>query len=1087
MKQSGYYRINLTADNGKGVVLQDVKYIYLLGDKPEPIRNMSEWISIVKNTGEPGETVEVKLAGGEKESYVYCDLIHKNKIVESRWVKVGVTPVSVTYPVKEEYRGGFMLQFSMIQNNRLYTSMQNISVPFTNKMLDVRLATFRDKLLPGENEKWTMTVSDRTGAKAAAEIAATLYDASLDAFATHNWSGLNRFYSQFNNSYSFSWHNASVGNVTTGYSKYNQTIENQKFNIIYADINWKDAEYLMVIGNRRKMMLRSATMAAGDMMVLNESVVEEEEAEADNLIIGDANKGANIAKKSEQQPDLTAVATRTNFNETAFFYPVLRTNSQGEVLIEFTVPEALTQWKLLSLAHTKDLKIGTYTNELITQKQVAISANAPRFFRENDEIEFTAKVNNLTDNALTGQALLRLYDAVTMQPADEIIKTAKIVDFKVETDGSAGVTWRLQIPAGLQALMYKVTAQAGTHSDGEEKTVPVLTNSMLVTETMPFSIRAGQTRNLSFDKLINNKSQTLRNHSLTLEYTSAPAWYAVQALPYVMEYPYECAEQTFARYYANSLATAIVNKTPRIKQIFEQWSASNAGALLSNLEKNQELKQVMLEETPWVLDARNETERKRRIGLLFDLNRMSNELSRTFGKLSNMQNSDGGFPWFDGSPSSRYITQHIVSGLAHLQKLDAVQMGDVTKIIERALTYLDERMWEDYDRLVRSKADLKKQQISSLQLHYLYSCSFSVHKPSDRKAFEAFDYYLALAGQLPKNATTYNKALAALVLHRFGQHDKAMEIIRLLKEYAMQSEELGMYWKDNVAGYFWHEAPIETQALLIETFNEVAADSQSVEEMKIWLLRNKQTNDWRTTKATSEAVYALLMTGGNLLDESRPIEIELGGSAVFQTAQGAAGALQPEPGTGYVKTSWHGGDIKPQMGNLKVYNPNSKGIAWGGMYWQYFEQLDKITSSETSLSMKKQLYLRTLTDRGEQLQPLNSDNSLKIGDLVRVRMELRADRDYEYVHLKDMRASCFEPVSTLSRYRRQDGLGYYESVKDASVNFFITYLPKGVYVFEYDLRVSHAGEFSNGITTFQCMYAPEFSSHSEGVKVSVKR
>ncbi|MDR2473435.1 MAG: hypothetical protein LBD53_07760, partial [Tannerella sp.] len=503
-------------------------------------------------------------------------------------------------------------------------------------------------------------------------------------------------------------------------------------------------------------------------------------------------------------------------------------------------------------------------------------------------------------------------------------------------------------------------------------------------------------------------------------------------------------------------------------------------------EKNQELKQVMLEETPWVVQAQNETERKRRVGLLFDLNRMSSEQKRAFDKLSKMQASDGGFPWFNGSPSSRYITQYLVSGFGHLQMLDnqvVIYSDAAEEIVERALDYLDNRLWEDYDQLLRNNTDTTKQTISALQLHYLYACSFTKHKPSESKHRKAFDFYLAQASKYWKNATTYGKALTALTLHRFGQHDKALEIIKILKSKAMQSEELGMYWKDNVAGYFWHEAPIETQAAVIEAFNEVASDAKSVEEMKIWLLRNKQTNDWRTTKATSEAIYALLMTGSSLLDETKALKIEPISGA---TPQNNMPALQAEPGTGYVKTAVYGADVNPSKGNFKVYNPNNHGIAWGGMYWQYFEQLDKITQAETSLKMNKQLYIRTLTEHGEQLQPITDGKPLKVGDLVCVRIELRADRDYEYVHLKDMRASCFEPVSTLSRYRWQDGLGYYESVKDASSNFFITSLPKGVYVFEYDLRVTHVGTFSNGITTFQCMYAPEFSSHSEGVIVVVK-
>ena len=1108
LEQPGYYKIKLIADNKKGVVLEDTRYVYLLGTEPALINDMDHWFTVIKDTGEPGEQVEFWIAGGEGNSNVYCELIHKDRIIDAKWIKVGLTPSKIVYPIKEEYRGGFALQFSMIQNNRIYTKANQITVPFTNKMLDVKLATFRDKLLPGENETWTMLVSNKKGEKEIAEIVASLYDASLDAFRPHNWTDFSGIYNQYVNIYTYQWGNNAIENMTYPHTYWNVSPGSWQYHINYANINWFDRTYQNAfyansaaygMGNFTRMRSMALTGMVRDQSDM--AVEEVSETEADFSppapMQTQAKEARQEAKKAQPpvisdngqptpQVDLTAVETRTNFNETAFFYPVLRTNEKGEVLIEFTIPEALTRWKLLSFAHTKDFKVGTYQNELITQKQVAISANAPRFFRENDRIEFTAKVNNLTESDLNGQAMLQLFDAVTMQPVDVVMKSEKTQRFDVKTEGSTGVSWQLSIPEGIQAITYKVTAQAGTHTDGEEKTVPVLTNSMLVTETMPFSIRAGQEKTFTFDRLVNNKSKTLRNHSLTLEFTSAPAWYAVQALPYIMEYPYECSEQTFSRYYANTLATTVVNKTPRIKQVFDTWNTLKSDALMSNLEKNQELKQVMLEETPWVMQAKNETERKKRIGLLFDLNRMSNEMNRAFNKLKKVQNSDGGFPWFQGNPSSRYITQHIVAGMAHLEKLGAMQKNnsnDAATIIQRGLFYLDARTWEDYDQLIRNKIDLKKQQISSIQLHYLYACSFSNHKPGGKQS-DAFNFYLEQTSEYWKSFSTYEKAIAALVLHRNNKTDKAMTIIRSLKEYAQQSEELGMYWKDNVAGYFWYQAPIETQAMLIEAFNEVAKDEVSVEEMKIWLLRNKQTNDWKTTKATSEAIYALLMTGGNLLDESKLLQIEIANKPLAEVTKEP---IKPEAGTGYVKTSWQGNDITDQMGKLKVTNPNQKGIAWGGMYWQYFEQLDKITAAETNLRMNKQLFLRTLTGKGEELQPVNEKNKLKVGDLVRIRMELRADRDYEYVHLKDMRASGFEPVSTVSGHRYQDGLWYYESVKDASTNFFITYLRKGTYVFEYDLRVSHVGDFSNGITTFQCMYAPEFSAHSEGIRVIVEK
>ncbi len=1111
LKQSGYYKIKLTAKDQQGITVENVRYVYLFGDDPVKISSMDDWLAVVKKSGEPGENVAFHIAGAHENSHVYCELMHKNRIVESKWVKTGANPIKLTYPVKEEHRGGFTLQFSMVQDNRIYKSTQRIIVPYTNKMLDVELSTFRDQLLPGENETWTMLVKNKEGEKEDAEIVASLYDASLDFILPHRWPGPETIYSQYVDAYTWRWTDKSIEQLEVSREYHQKSYPTTwQYKVFYTDINWYNETYRKTFyanassyGNRPLMVRGLASVSEPDVdYELNEIAIIEDDLEvaesemvfmsADYTVVGFGKKAKNEqpakdgAIKSSSSPDMPEVKVRTNFNETAFFYPCLRTNEKGETLIEFTIPEALTRWKLLSFAHTKDLKAGSYSNELITQKKVAISANPPRFFRENDKIEFRAKVNNLTEEELSGQAQLELYDALTMKPIDHIIKSEKSTRFEIASDGSVALGWQLSVPEDVQAIVYRVKTQAGTHSDGEEKTIPVLKNSMLVTETLPFSVRAKQEKSLTFERLANNNSTTLKNHRLTLEFTSAPAWYAVQALPYIMEYPYECAEQTFSRYYANTLATTIVNKTPRIKEIFNLWKMSDSKALVSNLEKNQELKQVLLEETPWVLHAKSETERKKRIGLLFDLNRMSSEMTRAFNKLKNIQNTDGGFPWFKGFSSSRYITQHLVSGMAHLVKLDAMQeknKKDTDRMIKKGLAFLDYETWKDYDALIRNKAEMEKKQIGSIQLHYLYACSFSKHKPGEGKRKTAFEYYLSQAEKFWKEFTTYEKAMAALILHRNGKEKEARAVIRSLKEYAQQSEELGMYWKDNVAGYFWYQAPIETQAMLIEAFDEVAADKQSVEEMKIWLLRNKQTNDWKTTKATSVAIYALLKTGSNLLDESRLLEVKIAGRTLADVAEEE---VVPEAGTGYVKTSWNGSNITKDMGRLEVKNPNNSGIAWGAMYWQYFEQLDKITAHETNLKMNKQLFLRTLTDKGEELQPLNDKNVLKVGDLVRVRMELRADRDYEYVHLKDMRASGFEPVSTLSGCRFQGGLWYYESIKDASTNFFITYLRKGTYVFEYDLRVSHKGDFSNGITMFQCMYAPEFSSHSEGVRVIVK-
>jgi hypothetical protein len=580
----------------------------------------------------------------------------------------------------------------------------------------------------------------------------------------------------------------------------------------------------------------------------------------------------------------------------------------------------------------------------------------------------------------------------------------------------------------------------------------------------------------------------LKNHNLTLEYTSNPAWYAVQALPYLMEYPYECSEQLFSRYYANALASHIAHSNPKIKRVFDAWKNYTPDALLSNLEKNEELKALILEETPWVLNAQDESERKQRIALLFDLNRMASEQRSALKKLEEMQLPNGGWPWFRDMRDNRYITQHIVAGLGHLNKLqvkDVVSDDRIWNMTREAVLYLDDRIREDYEEIRRLYPDkLNENHTGTLPIHYLYARSFFTGFNStieiEPENQEAFDYFRGQAEKYWLKQDLYMQGMIALALKRFGDEITPPRIIKSLKEKAIHNEEMGMYWRQE-AGYYWFQAPIETQALLIEAFDEVAKDQKSVNEMKVWLLKQKQTQDWGTTKATVEAIYALLLKGTDFLASEELVSVKIGSQVVDPMK---LDDVKVEAGTGYFKTSWHGKEILPEMGNITV-TKNDDGIAWGAVYWQYFEDLDKITSHETPLKLEKQLFVERNTATGPVIEPVTEGTVLKTGDRIKVRIELRVDRDMEYVHLKDMRAAAFEPVNVLSGYRYQGGLGYYESTRDAATNFFIGYLPRGTYVFEYPLKVSQKGNFSNGITTIQCMYAPEFAAHSEGIRVRI--
>ncbi len=776
------------------------------------------------------------------------------------------------------------------------------------------------------------------------------------------------------------------------------------------------------------------------------------------------------------------IIPRTNFSETAFFYPQLQTNQAGEINIEFTIPQSLTRYNMMGFAHTKDLKTATITQDLVTQKQLAISVNAPRFFREADTILLSAKLNNLSGATLKGNANLELRDALTNKTIQIFVaKTSATQNFELADNGNQVLKWPLIIPTGVSAISYKVIAQAGAYSDGEEMTIPVLPNNMLVTQTMPLNVRGNSSKTFTMDKLLQaSTSKTIRHQSLTLTFTANPIWYAIQALPYLMVHPYECTEQIFSSFYANSFASGIINSSPKIKTVFTQWQQTNNGeALLSNLEKNQELKSILLEETPWIRAANSETESKKRLAVLFDLNRMTNELKTSFEKLEKMQNSNGSFPWFSGMDEDRYITQHIVLGigqLKHLNLIDEKLYPGFYTILNKAIIYLDNKLAEDF-----SKEQTKKS-VGYIPLHYLNARSYTNQKNTNANFTKAMAYYLKKTAENWKFMEPYQQGQAALILSRSGNKAEALKIINLLKQTAQQSEEMGMYWANNTSGWWWYQNPIETQALLIEVFDEVAADSLAVEEMKIWLLKNKQTNNWETSKATTAACYALLMRGYNLLAENTEPEILIGNKTFSQLG---VTNVPKEAGTGYQKTTFTALQVKPEMGKIEVKN-NNKTIAWGGLYWQYFEQLDKITAAATGVKIKKQLFLQTETTKGNVLTPLTATNVLAVGDLLKVRIEIYTDRDLEYVHLKDMRSAGFEPVNVISQYKYQDGLGYYESTKDASTNFFISYLEKGVYVFEYALIVTHAGNFSNGITTLQSMYAPEFATHSQGIRVNVK-
>ncbi len=1099
---TGHYVLEIKAKDPFGQEVKEVTFFQVIDkSSKQATRPAYHYFDVSPNAPiEPGSDAEFLLGTSLQKLHVLFEIEQDGRLLKQQWLDMSNTQQLLKIDIKEAHRGNITAHFAYIKDNRALLHHQTIIVPHSDKELDIQFETFRDKLLPGAREEWRLKISGKKADRIAAEMAATMYDASLDTFRPHAWQA--SLYSSFRSKLTWFGSEGFSAVYFQQYKEHWNNVSPQSFpRPSYEQLNWFGLNFYgpsrMSIRGRsginNRIMTRSMEPVAGMAMAEESDSMEDGAIEAKEPQNTPSEAHLANADRIEKEADITPkedfsqVKVRSNFNETAFFFPEMRTNAQGEIILSFTVPEALTRWKMLGFAHTKDLNYGMSSKELVTQKELMVVPNAPRFFRENDSMFFSAKVISLAEKGLNGQARLEFFDALSGKSIDNQMKLREQEqNFSVAAGESTSLSWALQIPEGIQAITYRVIAKAGNFSDGEEMTLPVTTNRMLVTETLPLPIRGGQKKEFIFEKMLNNNSPTLKHHRYTLEFTGNPAWYAVQALPYLMEYPYDCIEQTFSQYYANSLASHIANSHPKIKKVFDTWKTRQPDALLSNLEKNPSLKAALLEETPWVLQAQDESQRKRRVALLFDLNRMANEQAKALNKIMEAQVSSGGFPWFPGLPEDRYMTQHIVAGLAHLIDLKALDVKTnpkVNTLLRKAVRFLDRAIYEDHEKLKRmaEKGTLKLEEkhLSSIQIHYLYVRSYFPDLDVDKKYQDAVDYYRKQGEQYWLQDNRYLEGMLALALHRYGNSEIPGKIIASLKERALHSEELGMYWKSK-HGYYWYESDIEAQAMMIELFEEVAKDEPSVEELKTWLLKQKQTQDWKTTKATAEACYALLRRGTDLLTATGEVEIQIGRKSISPQDDDAS----KEAGTGYFKTSWSGSEIKKDMAKISIHKKD-KGVAWGAVYWQYFEQLDKITSSKTPLEVKKELFQQINTESGPVLSPI-SENTLKVGDMVKVRIEIRVDRNMEYVHLKDMRASGLEPVGTLSTHRYQNGLWYYESSRDMATHFFIGRLPKGTYVFEYPLKVAQKGDFSNGITTMQCMYAPEFSSHSQGIRVHIE-
>ncbi|MDL2278762.1 alpha-2-macroglobulin [Parabacteroides sp. OttesenSCG-928-G07] len=1069
---SGRYRVHLESRDSKGrkVTAEQDLIVYSKQDKQPPVYSPF-WVLEEKTVCQPGENVQFVVGTSEKDAYILYELYSNGKRIVRNRIKLNNENRVFTLPFEPSWGDGAVASFVFIKEGKFHATNVTIRKKQPNKQLVVKPITFRDYLLPGSKENWQFRIWNADSTAVKAELLAGMYDASLDKIYPFDWSFAPQrsVYLRAPGFTTGSGFRKNYGGDTKRISYLNY----QDFE--FSNLDWQgmlsgggfgvygSANYM---NGSARMMMKSASpdmMVAEveSMVAMDDMAVVEEEA---------TTTGGDIMPTDNQ----ASPQIRQNFNETAFFYPTLRTNETGDVLLNFTLPESNTTWKLQLVAHTADLYFGQLKQEIIASKPLMVLPNLPRFLRQGDNVTVSTQLLSQSEEMLNGKVNLVFFDPAT----DRVIESMHTDEqsFRLDAKGSAVASWTISVPQGINLIGCRIVAEADGVSDGEQHLLPVLSDQILITESKPFFLLNEGEKQLTtgIDK------PGRKPFRLTLEMTGNPVWYAVQALPTLTQPEHDNVLSWFAVYYSNILATHIANAHPRIQQVISQWmtQGGDATTLLSNLERNEELKNILLEETPWVLEAQNETEQKQRLSLLFDLNRSSYMYDTALQRLIEQQNEDGGWSWYKGFYSDRTMTLSILRGMAQLVELNAIQYGEQEKRMQmNALRFLDDAIRKDYEQLKKNNREWEKARPTSGQISYLYVRSAYRDIPESVETREASRFYTDQAEKQWKDLSLADKAALAILLHRNGKKEVAAEIMAWFRRTATTSEEMGMYWANNRRGADYFTSPIDVHSLLMSAFKELGSNETEVNRMKQWLLSQKRTQNWESTPSTVNAIYAILLSGDDWLSQNNVVTAQWNGNR-YSTADG-------EVATGYLKEVLTAEAINPAAARITIRKEGSTPV-WGAVYSQYFESLDKVSASKGVLNVEKKLFVEINNGNEIQIRPVTSGQPLRVGDKVIVRLTIRTDRDMDYVFLKDLRAGCFEPGQSLSGYRSGDGVGYYQSPKDVAEHFFFARLPKGTFVVEYPVYVSRTGEYTAGISTIQCMYAPEFVSHTDGEKIVVK-
>ena len=1062
---SGNYRLKLSAKDTQGRECTASKnfLLFSLNDKRPPFV-ITDWFYQDGLEFDAASPATVYIGSSEKNVYLLYDVFAGNKRLESKRIELSDSVVSFRFPYKKEYGDGILVSMAFVKDGRLYSHNARIMKPAPEKKLQLKWTTFRDKLRPGQQEEWKLTVLYPDGSPAEAEMLATMYDASLDKiYSAHKLDfGVDFHYvvplTYWNTSYmrnAYLYVDFPLKRLRAVPLEYSELIIPSTGRMEAMVVGYGGSPRATLAG-ALKIRGRSAANAVMNQEAVTDMVLQEEMVETS------AQEKVEMGS-SEELAETGDIQIRENFAETAFFYPQLRTNEKGEVSISFVLPESLTRWTFMGLAHTRNVDYGKIEATATASKEFMLQPNMPRFVRVGDKANIAASLMNLSDKGVKGTVRMELFN-----PETEKVFYSQKQKFDVKGGETGHVNFTFEVSDKYAVMACRMVADGDTFSDGEQRYIPVLTDKQWVTETVPLNVNGEGAHTFSLENLFNKHSKTASEQRLTVEFTAHPAWYAVQALPVVANPQNEDALSWATAYYAHSLAAFIVKENPRIKQVFDSWKAQGGTkeTFMSNLQKNQELKNILLAETPWLTEATNEAEQKQRIATLFDLNTMNSQLAVSVEKLGELQNADGAWSWYKGMQGSRYVTTQVMEMLVRLNALTHQDADSrMQPMIQKGFEYLGKQAAEEY----KSMKEAEKKGAVGLRpseqvLRYLYICALDGKAPVDEKVNRYFIDKLSGEG---KELTIYGKALGAIILQQAGKVAEARLFMQSLMEYSVVTDEMGRYFDTPKARYSWFSYKIPTEVAAMEAIQRITKDTKAIDEMKRWLLKQKQTQTWETPIATADAVYALMATGASdLLANTGGVEITLGKEVIRTPADNAIG---------YIKKMMSG-DVM----NIKKIRVDKEGtgMGWGAVYAQYLESMDQIGEQGNGLSVSRQLY------KGDEA--LNESAPLKVGDRITVRLTVKADRDMDFVQIKDDRAACMEPLQAVSGFRWGNGLGYYQATKDASTQFFIDQMRKGTYVIEYQVYVNRTGEYQAGIATVQSAYAPEFGGHTRGYRVMVE-